>query len=218
MTLNKITDWLYSTSHDFPFGGDKWRTCAYLLCRKDGNLVVYSSSKFEQEEKHIRELGGVTRQYLTHRDEATVHSDWVTNTFDAPLICHEKELEPISKECIVGGTINERTQFFQDFEAIPTPGHTPGSTCYLWQAPDARYLFTGDTVFFNNDRWDVFINMGTPKEMISSLGLISELDFDYLVAGAHTGDADMMVTTPEKTRERIDAMIEKILSGKTRNL
>ncbi|MYB30700.1 MAG: MBL fold metallo-hydrolase [Cenarchaeum sp. SB0663_bin_5] len=69
-----------------------------------------------------------------------------------PLICHEKEKDAIAKRCIVGNTIHQRTTIFADFEAILTPGHTPGSLCYLWQAPDARYLFTGDTVFFNNDR------------------------------------------------------------------
>lgn len=131
MTLNKITESLYSTEPDFPFGGNEWRTFAYLLCRKDGNLIVYSSSKFKEEEKQLRELGDVTSQYLTHRDEATGYSDWITNTFDAPLICHEKEREAISQKCIVGDTINKRTHIFSDFEAIPTPGHTPGSTCYL---------------------------------------------------------------------------------------
>jgi glyoxylase-like metal-dependent hydrolase (beta-lactamase superfamily II) len=30
------------------------------------------------------------------------------------------------------------------FQAIHTPGHTPGSTCFLL---DARHLFTGDTLF-----------------------------------------------------------------------
>lgn len=31
-------------------------------------------------------------------------------------------------------------------EAIATPGHTPGSTCYLLQRGDLRVLFTGDTI------------------------------------------------------------------------
>ena len=51
--------------------------------------------------------------------------------------------------------------------------------------------------------------------MISSLELISSLDFDYLVAGAHTGDVNMMATTSEKTKERIDEMIDRIRSGDT---
>jgi sulfur dioxygenase len=31
-------------------------------------------------------------------------------------------------------------------EAIATPGHTPGSTCFLWRQPEASCVFTGDTL------------------------------------------------------------------------
>ncbi len=93
-----------------------------------------------------------------------------------------------------------------------TPGHTPGSLCYLWQAPDARYLFTGDTVFFNNDRWEVLINIGTPEEMISSLNLIAGLDFDYIIPGAHTGNAGIKAVTKEKIQKNIDQIISRIRS------
>ena len=31
-----------------------------------------------------------------------------------------------------------------ELEIIPTPGHTPGSVCFLWQK---SFLFSGDTVF-----------------------------------------------------------------------
>jgi glyoxylase-like metal-dependent hydrolase (beta-lactamase superfamily II) len=34
------------------------------------------------------------------------------------------------------------------FQAIHTPGHTPGSTCFVFlSAPSGRHLFTGDTLF-----------------------------------------------------------------------
>ncbi len=142
------------------------------------------------------------------------NADWITNTYSAPLVCHEKEKEAISKRCIVGDTINQRTMIHPDFEAIPTPGHTPGSTCYLWQAPDASYLFTGDTIFFNKNRWAIFVMNGSQEEMLSSLDTISKLDFDYLVPGAHTGDANMEATTKEKTQETIDEIVARIKSGK----
>ncbi len=31
-------------------------------------------------------------------------------------------------------------------EIIPTPGHSPGSVCYLVPGAEGRYLFTGDTL------------------------------------------------------------------------
>ncbi len=33
------------------------------------------------------------------------------------------------------------------FQAIHTPGHTPGSTCFFLASGSATYLFTGDTLF-----------------------------------------------------------------------
>lgn len=34
----------------------------------------------------------------------------------------------------------------QSLRAIATPGHTPGSMCFLWQADDGARVFTGDTL------------------------------------------------------------------------
>lgn len=35
---------------------------------------------------------------------------------------------------------------------IPTPGHSPGSTCFLVHSPTGqRYLFTGDTLYRSAD-------------------------------------------------------------------
>ncbi|MDQ6672523.1 MAG: MBL fold metallo-hydrolase [Chloroflexota bacterium] len=33
------------------------------------------------------------------------------------------------------------------FQAIHTPGHTPGSTCFVLASGDGHHLFTGDTLF-----------------------------------------------------------------------
>src|SRR6202171_3129244 len=33
------------------------------------------------------------------------------------------------------------------FQAIHTPGHTPGSTCFVLLSESGRYLFTSDTLF-----------------------------------------------------------------------
>lgn len=55
-------------------------------------------------------------------------------------------------------------------QAVHTPGHTPGSTC--WQAQDA--LFAGDTVFVNAcGRCD--LAGGDPEQMFESLGRLARL-------------------------------------------
>ena len=71
-----------------------------------------------------------------------------------------------------------------DFEIIPTPGHTPGATAFLWN----RHLFTGDTVFLRDGEWvAAVLDDSDPDAYIESLELMKTLDFDTLVPWASTG-------------------------------
>jgi hydroxyacylglutathione hydrolase len=50
---------------------------------------------------------------------------------------------------LVGDLIDEATVNAGTFEVavLHTPGHTPGSLCFVVDAPDGRVVFTGDTLF-----------------------------------------------------------------------
>ena len=65
---------------------------------------------------------------------------------------------------------------------IPAPGHTPGTTLYLWDNGEHRYLFTGDFLCYEGDEWRTVILPSSDREAsIKSLELIRDLDFDALV-------------------------------------
>ena len=65
--------------------------------------------------------------------------------------------------------------------AIHTPGHTPGSTCYLI---DDRHLVTGDTLFQGNcGRCD--LPGGRPKKFFESLPQLRSLDAATKVYPGH---------------------------------
>jgi hydroxyacylglutathione hydrolase len=66
-------------------------------------------------------------------------------------------------------------------EVIYTPGHSKGSLCIFDKK--RKILFSGDTLFFNENigRMDLFFS--SPKEMPSSLRKLSSLDYDLLCPG-----------------------------------
>jgi glyoxylase-like metal-dependent hydrolase (beta-lactamase superfamily II) len=53
----------------------------------------------------------------------------------------------------VAETFGGRETIGEDLEVIPVPGHTPGSTAFLWDGGRHRFLFTGDSVWLDHGEW-----------------------------------------------------------------
>ncbi len=68
---------------------------------------------------------------------------------------------------------------------IHTPGHTPGSSCYII---GSDYLLTGDNLIVNNNEYEKFVemfNMDTPRQM-ESIKVLPDPDvFKYILTGHH---------------------------------
>lgn len=62
-----------------------------------------------------------------------------------------------------------------------TPGHSIGSICL--HAEDLQLLFTGDTMFPGGSFGRVDFPTGSPKDLVSSLKRISEMDFEIALPG-----------------------------------
>jgi hydroxyacylglutathione hydrolase len=72
-------------------------------------------------------------------------------------------------------TIGDKT-----FQAILTPGHSPGSVCLYW--PEKKTLFTGDVVFSQSiGRTD--LPGGSGKQLKESITRLAELDVEVLCPG-----------------------------------
>jgi hypothetical protein len=184
---------------------------AFLLQRDAGNVLVYSTRGLESDAAAIADLGGVSRQYLNHRHEASFASDWVT----APLFVHEREHESVAAKAHVRGTFSKRHMLDDDLEVIPTPGHTPGATAYLWDSGRQRFLFTGDTVYLDDGEWVAAVLGSSDRATyLESLELIRELDFDVLVPWAASGGRPYYAETDRAdAQRRIDAIIERVRGG-----
>jgi glyoxylase-like metal-dependent hydrolase (beta-lactamase superfamily II) len=91
----------------------------------------------------------VTRVIMTHRHgDHWANIDLVKEKLRAPVYCHDADRAPYAAK--VDGTIDDNDEIAVGetrVRAIFTPGHTPGSICFLVPAADGNVLISGDTLF-----------------------------------------------------------------------
>lgn len=187
---------------------------AFLLPRQQGNVLVYSTAGLGDQAETAHAMGGVSRHYLNHRHEAMFFSQPAA----VPLFTHREERESVEGSARVRGTFSKRHMLDEDFEVIPTPGHTAGATAYLWDSGKRRFLFTGDTIYLDEGEWVAAVLESSDREAyVESLELIRELAFDVLVPWAATrGRRYYALTDGTDTHRRIDAIIERLRRGEDR--
>ena len=187
---------------------------AFVLEREHGNLLVYGAPTLGAAAPAIEVLGGVTQQYLNHWHEAAFGGDGV----DAPLLIHADDRAAAEDSLPVDETFSDRAVLDGDFEIIPTPGHTPGATAFLWHSGEHRLLFTGDSVYLRDGDWVAAVLEGTSDRTayIESLELLRGLEFDALVPWAASGASYYTLNDPADARQRIDAILERLRRGEDR--
>jgi glyoxylase-like metal-dependent hydrolase (beta-lactamase superfamily II) len=210
-----IPDLYASAPESLPFGRSL-QDRAFLLVRERGNLLVYSSGTVAADAEAIEDLGGISRQYLNHWHEAAFGIDQIAKTFETELICHENEGPSVRTKGKVGATFSQRHLVDDDFEVIPTPGHTSGATAFLWDSGQHRCLFTGDSIYLREGEWVAAVLAGSSDRdaYIRSLELIRDLEFDVLMPWIATaGQAFHAVTDGANARRRIDTIIARLRRG-----
>lgn len=184
---------------------------AFLLRRNHDNLLVYSANTLASDAPAVRDLGGIARRYFNHWHEAMIDSGRI----DAPLYCHEKDRASVAERMPVHETFADRHMLDDDFEVIPTPGHTRGATAFLWAGGSHRFLFTSDTIYLRDGEWvATVLGESDRAAYIGSLELLRNLDFDVLVPWAATkGQPCCARTNKPDARRRIGAILERVRRG-----
>ncbi len=199
---------LYATTPEALSFAPSLQVRAFLLAREAGNLLIYGASGVPAAMPEFERLGGIDRRYLNHGHEAM----FVSESPVAPTYVHEADHDYAAERTEVRASFSRRHHLDEDFEAIPTPGHTPGTTCYLWDAGDHRLLFTGDMLHLSDGEWaSALLDSSERDPYIESLELIRELDFDVLVPWAAGVDSPYLAHTDEADRHRrIDALLKQL--------
>lgn len=115
---------------------------SYLILRpadKGGNILVDSPRYASQLVRKIEAAGGVSKIFLTHRDDVADHARFAEK-FRAKRIMHERDgAARYGVEQIIEG--EGAVKLDDELTIIPVPGHTRGHMVLLYRD---RYLFTGD--------------------------------------------------------------------------
>ncbi len=196
---------IYHSEGEHPFD-DAICTRAYVVTLPEGNLLFYSSSAIEDHFDFIADQGGLAGQYLNHRDEASIYCDRVRERFGSPLHCHQLEEYPIAQHCEVSNTFSQRERLRSNLEAIPTPGHCPGSSCYLLTVEEKNYLFCGDTIYPDEGQWKTYLagERSSKPDMIQSLELLRSLPVDVVLPGLYIGKTAFEAVSTERWNSIID--------------
>lgn len=185
--MKQVQPDVWQTELESPFPG--LTTHAYLLTRARGNVLFYNTGH-DHEIDRMAELGGVHRQYLSHLDELGASLNTIAERYGSLLGGHEAERADFAK-VRAPDILFRRHEVHDGIEVIPTPGHTPGSTCFLaTSSTGRRYLFTGDTLYLSDEGWRAGLLPGSDRAALTaSLEQLRALNPDVVFSSAFAGEA-----------------------------
>jgi glyoxylase-like metal-dependent hydrolase (beta-lactamase superfamily II)/ferredoxin len=144
---------------------------SYFIRHRAGNWLIDSPKYLPQLVKQFEALGGISKIFLTHRDDVA-DADHYASHFGSQR----------DAELILEGD-NEQ-ELADDFVVIPTPGHTAGHCALLF---NRRFLFTGDHLYYDRQErrlaafkgycWDSW-SMQT-----ESMGRLMDYHFEWVLPG-----------------------------------
>lgn len=129
---------------------DSFGANAFFVTRPEGNLLVDSPRFTRELAGPLADLGGIAHVLLTHADDVADADQWA-DRFGARVWIHAADAHaaPYATDVFDG---EDAVDVQRGVVAFPVPGHTRGSAVF---AVDERYLFTGDSLYWNEARHDL---------------------------------------------------------------
>lgn len=211
MALQQLFPGLYATnSAPLPFmAGVVVRS--FILQTTTGVVIIYNSPGIDEAAQEIATLGTPTRLLLNHYHEAMYGQP----KLDVAVYIHEWDRPGVEATMQLAGDFKHPQVLGTDLELIPSYAHTVGTTFFLWNSGEHRFLFPGDSLWIEDGIWKAVILPESDRRMfLNTLTLLRGIDFDVLVPWhAPRGAAPFDVITPEQKLAHLDALIERITAG-----
>lgn len=176
---------------------------SFFIEHPGGNWLVDSPRYIKHLVEFFEQKGGIRYIFLSHEDDVA-DCDRYAKQFGAVRIIHQADAEAVpGAERIIEG--EEPVPLAPQFQAIPVPGHTPGSMALLY---DERFLFTGDHLW-----WDSAQKMlGAPQRLVwrkrvlvDSIQKLLDYRFEWVLAG----HGDRMRLPADQMRTQLQALVER---------
>jgi len=176
---------------------------SFFIEHPSGNWLVDSPRYIKHLIDAFEQRGGITYIFLTHEDDVA-DADKYAMHFGAKRIIHRADADAVpDAEWIVdeSGSI----YLADGFQAIPVPGHTPGSMALRYKE---KFLFTGDHLWWNPHMQ----SLGAPqrlvwraKVLVASLEKLLSYRFEWVLAG----HGDRVKLSAEEMRDQLKAMLDR---------
>ncbi len=197
--------------NDGPLGANM-----YLFWNEGSYIIVDPCCEVSSLDS-INDIPGFDRNslvgvYMTHGhfDHIYMVDDWKSNFPDVPFYMDKDDFC-----CLTDPSANCSHEFRWDLifgvepidsssnpafkapcgftcKALKTPGHSEGSTCFIFESNDEKLMFSGDMLFSGSvGRTDFY--RGDTRKMLDSIKILSNLQDDYVVFPGHGGSTKLSI-------------------------
>lgn len=119
---------------------------AHFVLSDLGNILIEVPRFAPRLITELEFFGGVRYIFVSHRDDVGEVCQFKKH-FDARIVMHESESDSVV--CRVDVAFEDDYSFDRERTLIHTPGHSPGSSCLLFNS-GSGVLFTGDHLLGND--------------------------------------------------------------------
>ena len=176
---------------------------SFFIEHPEGNWLIDSPRYVKHLIDAFERRGGIRYIFLTHEDDVA-DADKYAARFEAKRILHRADAHASPKaEWIVDGS--DAVQLTEDFQAIPVPGHTPGSLALLYRM---KFLFTGDHLWWNPHTRSLEAPnrlVWRKRALLDSIRKLLDSRFEWILAG----HGDRTRQSVEDMRALLQALIER---------